>query len=236
MFYYIYRTTNLIDDKFYIGVHAHFTKFDSFYFGSGRRITRAIKKYGKENFKVEVLSYHSNLQEAFREESKIVNEELLSNPLCYNLNIGGKGGSRPGHIKNFGKIKLPRTQAQKDAISKALTGKSYLTPEGKQRIVEANKGNQYAKGMTYAHSDDAKEKIAQSRLGKIWDKDMRQRMSSARMGKALGNKNAMANPENRAKVGASKIGRKRLSHPTWPFKMVHPNTPQWNELILIGYK
>lgn len=44
----IYKTTNLINGKIYIGQDS---KDRPNYYGSGKLIHRAIKKYGKENFK-----------------------------------------------------------------------------------------------------------------------------------------------------------------------------------------
>ena len=51
---YIYKTTNLINKKIYIGQHTA-DKFDTNYLGSGLLITKAINEYGKANFKVELL-------------------------------------------------------------------------------------------------------------------------------------------------------------------------------------
>ena len=53
MEYFIYLTTNLITNEKYIGKH-HGELNDS-YLGSGIILQRAIKKYGKQNFKREIL-------------------------------------------------------------------------------------------------------------------------------------------------------------------------------------
>ena len=50
---YIYLTTNLVNGKKYIGQHNGSIKDD--YLGSGVLLVKAIKKYGKENFKKEIL-------------------------------------------------------------------------------------------------------------------------------------------------------------------------------------
>lgn len=54
MYGYIYKTTNLVNDKIYIGQHKS-SQFTIEYLGSGDLVKRAIKKYGKENFQVELL-------------------------------------------------------------------------------------------------------------------------------------------------------------------------------------
>jgi len=54
MYGYIYKTTNLVNGKIYIGQHKS-SQFTREYLGSGDLVKRAIKKYGKENFQVELL-------------------------------------------------------------------------------------------------------------------------------------------------------------------------------------
>lgn len=100
MFYTVYRITNLINSKTYIGKHK--TKnLDDGYFGSGKLIRRAIRKYGKENFMKEILFIFDNEKEMNEKEAELVyvNEET------YNLCSGGTGGwdyinSNPDIIKN----------------------------------------------------------------------------------------------------------------------------------------
>ena len=60
MFYYIYKITNINNGCFYIGSHKTYDLNDG-YFGSGIYLKRAIKKYGKESFKKEMLKIHSRL-------------------------------------------------------------------------------------------------------------------------------------------------------------------------------
>lgn len=87
----MYRTTNLITNKFYIGVHSTYNLLDG-YLGSGKRLKRAIKKYGKENFKIEILEFFETRDEVLKREKEIVNEQLLNDSNCMNLQPGGGGG------------------------------------------------------------------------------------------------------------------------------------------------
>lgn len=84
----IYKTTNLIDGKFYIGLDS---KNDPYYLGGGIKILRAIKKYGRENFKKEILEECQSIGEL--PEKEIFWISKLNPP--YNISNGGYGNANP---------------------------------------------------------------------------------------------------------------------------------------------
>lgn len=90
-YYLVYKTTNLVNGKIYIGKHET-NNLDDGYLGSGILIRRAIEKYGKENFKREILFECSSREEMNAKEAKLVNEEFLKRDDIYNLKQGGEGG------------------------------------------------------------------------------------------------------------------------------------------------
>ena len=90
-FYILYKTTCIITENFYIGVHST-TNLEDGYLGSGKRLGNSIKKYGKENHYREILEFFDSKKEAFKREREIVNEILISDKKCMNLNRGGEGG------------------------------------------------------------------------------------------------------------------------------------------------
>lgn len=90
-YHFIYKTTNLITNKFYVGMHSTDDLEDG-YFGSGKIIHYSVNKHGIENHKVEILEFLSSRDELKKREAEIVNEALLADPLNMNLKFGGNGG------------------------------------------------------------------------------------------------------------------------------------------------
>ena len=54
--YYVYITTDLINGKKYIGVSNNKNVYyKTYYIGSGKLLKLAIQKYGRKNFKKEII-------------------------------------------------------------------------------------------------------------------------------------------------------------------------------------
>jgi len=89
-YFIVYKTINLKNGKFYIGVHETHNINDG-YFGSGKFLRNSIYYHGKENFKREILELCENKKQMYDKEREIVTEELIKNPKCMNLVVGGVG-------------------------------------------------------------------------------------------------------------------------------------------------
>jgi hypothetical protein len=90
-YHFIYKTTNLKNGKFYVGMHSTHNLNDG-YLGSGLRLRRSIRRNGAENFKIEYLEFFNNRIELANREKQLVNEDLLKDPMCMNIRPGGSGG------------------------------------------------------------------------------------------------------------------------------------------------
>ena len=91
MFYYLYKITNLVNNKIYVGVHKTNNLNDG-YMGSGKVIKSAISKYGIDNFKKDILETFENLEAMYAREKEIVTDNFLLREDVYNLRRGGTGG------------------------------------------------------------------------------------------------------------------------------------------------
>lgn len=91
MYYTIYKITNNINGKIYIGAHQTENLNDN-YMGSGYLIRYAIKKYGISSFTKETLFTFESKQDMFDKEREIVNEQFVSDKTNYNIKIGGNDG------------------------------------------------------------------------------------------------------------------------------------------------
>ncbi len=95
MYYTIYKITNTVNNKIYIGQHQT-EDIDDGYMGSGTVLLRAKKKYGVDKFKKETLYIFDNFKDMDLMESEIVDEEFVSRRDTYNVVLGGS----PSNDKN----------------------------------------------------------------------------------------------------------------------------------------
>lgn len=90
MHHIIYKTTCLITKKYYIGMHSSRSETDR-YFGSGKIIAGSLKKHGTKNHTRETIATANSREELRLLEEQIVTADLLNDPLCMNLAVGGCG-------------------------------------------------------------------------------------------------------------------------------------------------
>ncbi len=135
MYFTVYKTLNIINNEYYIGVHKTDNPYDS-YLGSGYRIVNSINKYGVENFKKEILFIYDNEKDMYEKEKELVQEEILKDKKCLNLKVGGFGGFSYINNNNIKKFhsKKHTDKTKKILREKALNKKH--TKEIKEKIKE----------------------------------------------------------------------------------------------------
>lgn len=141
MYYTVYKITNNINGKYYIGVHRTNNPNDSYY-GSGTTITKAIKKHGKENFSKEILHIFENKAEAYLMESKLVDP---NDPNSYNEKEGGIGG-----WEYVNSLNLPNPMHNEETrlkVIKELKGKKKTGNAYEATLKNAKLGWEARKGM-----------------------------------------------------------------------------------------
>jgi NUMOD3 motif len=160
MYYTIYKTTNLVNGKFYIGKHQTSDLNDG-YLGSGKLLKEAIRKYGKDSFTKEIISFFDSEEDMNKAERVIVSEELVSDKMSYNIGVGGEGGP---HFKG---------KEHSDEVKERIRNKRIGTTcseETKQKIRENNARTNESRSVKCSaankgkpKSEEHKQKIRESR-------------------------------------------------------------------------
>ena len=162
----VYETTNLINGRYYVGVHKQTKKEFDGYLGSGKILGEAVKKYGAENFERVTLFEYDNQNDAFEKEAEIVNNNFLIKFRSYNIHLGGHGGSHP------------HSEETKLKMSISRKGKR-LSQEHKNKIGKSNTGNvSWIEGKS--HSVETKNKMSLAHTGKFFSDESRKKMSVAK--------------------------------------------------------
>ena len=177
-YHYIYKIICLKNERYYIGMHSTDNLEDG-YMGGGKRIKNSVKKHGKDAHRKEILEFFESRNDLRNREIQLVNEELINDPMCMNLQLGGGGGfindehqikcSTAGGLANSDKIKNDENHRNK-----------FIKLGNDNRNKAINNGNfKIPSWLGKKHSNETKEKIGKinselqageknSQFGKIW--------------------------------------------------------------------
>lgn len=133
---FVYKTTNLVNGKIYIGVHSTDNLEDG-YIGCGiyrnsdavnkAKKTRfygfasAVTRYGYDNFKTAILKFFKTKEEAYIYESKIVTEKFVNSDKTYNIKIGGECAPNSKGIKRTEIFKKQKSTQIKTYMDKLVS-------------------------------------------------------------------------------------------------------------------
>ena len=177
--FHIYKITNNINGKIYIGQHFQKKESDN-YFCSGKYINNSIRKHGKKNFTKEII--HDNigcLSSANLYEKIYIKKYNSISPNGYNLQNGGKGllpkrKTKGGNQTSFKKgdvpwnkglkyESIPCSEEKKKNLYKKFKGREgtntgkHFTQEHKDKIRESNKNTNKGRKLTQEHRNKIKE-------------------------------------------------------------------------------
>lgn len=136
------------------------------YLGSGTSLRYAIRKYGEENFKIEIIEWCENRETLIKREKEIITEKYIKDVNCYNMKPGGTGGF------NNQKHQFKCSQAAGKKHSERLINDKEYQEFYSKKISEANKLghkkgvrksiNHYYSWIGKKHSDETKKKIGET--------------------------------------------------------------------------
>jgi group I intron endonuclease len=169
--FFIYCITNQINFKQYVGQHASLCSIEEDdYGGSGKLLYHAYKKYGKENFKRDVIEICESEDQLDEQETYWIKEKKSHVSFGgYNLTWGGEG--------NRG---FKTSDKTKKLLSEKMKGKK-ISEETKKKISKSLKGIEtWNKGLFL--SDDHKEKISIANTGKKFTQIHKDRIAEGKLG------------------------------------------------------
>lgn len=191
--HYIYRITNLINQKIYIGqskntnVRWHQHKIQARCNKPSQIVNRSMKKYGIENFKFEVVASCLDQEAANKTEEIIIKQhKSYQKEFGYNISLGGCVAPKSEEWKQH----MSRLMSEK-AANGQLPNLIKNSPFVKGRIVsqeirEKQRVSMTGKYIGRHHTDETKEKCRQANIGRIVTKESKEKNRQAHLGKPRG--------------------------------------------------
>lgn len=222
----IYKITNVINNKIYVGSsinlksrkHQHFYRLEKQYHGNNH-LQSAYNKYGKDNFKWEIIEYLP-LTEDKEENKKLILEReqywIDTLDVCntgYNINKNAEWNFCTEETKrkisegNKGKIVTDEFRIK---MSNIIKGRK-LSEKNKERLKKLHTGNKYRLGIK--HTEESKKKMSSSLKGKVspnkgkpMSEEQKVKIRNSKKGSIPWNLGKPMSEEQKIKVSNSKKG------------------------------
>ena len=175
---YIYLTTNLINNKKYVGRKSSNT-FVKDYFGSGRHLQAAVNKYGKENFSVEILEKIDDSSLLIpREMYWIAHYNAVDDDNFYNHS---PGGLHEGWVPGDGNI--AKTEYCRKLNSEKHKSKKQSPEAIENRVSKIRGENHWSYGKP--RSEETRKKISDTLTGTKLSAETRRKIGESNIGKHI---------------------------------------------------
>lgn len=195
---YVYRITNLINNKIYIGITTcsikkRWNEHKHSYLKNKKstHLYSALKKYGHENFKIESIKKCYSYNQLYRSEIFFIKKFNSNNRLIgYNNSTGGEYSSKG----------MKHSEATKKKLSEIQKGKHYSP------ATEFGKGEKH---FNYGRrlADCIKEKISKSNKGKKLSEETKEKLRKYKGENHWGYGRKLSE-ETKNKIGLANRGRK----------------------------
>lgn len=174
----IYKTTNLINGKIYIGKSKY---DDNKYLGSGKILRFAFRKYGRNNFKKEIIDTAETLEELNNKEMYWIKELNSIIPNGYNIARGGEGGDLLEYLPD---MKVKRNAKFKESLGNRIwVNNGIETRFIKNDDLDLYFNNGYVLGRLYRASEETKKKLSAVHKGIKFTEEHKIKISNSNKGK-----------------------------------------------------
>ena len=170
-YHFIYKTTNLLSGRYYIGMHSTDDLNDG-YLGSGTLLRKSINKHGKDNHSIEILEFVNSREELAAREKEIVSLQELAKKECMNLKVGGDGGLSTKKHKDAwvkaGRAAITQLEQNDPEFKKKRRAKieETLKSRGKYEEFKNRIANHRLDWTGLKHSEQTKKKMSDAKKGK----------------------------------------------------------------------
>jgi len=229
---YIYKTTNLVNGKIYVGKCENVPEKTNWYLGSGDLLQKAFKKYGKENFKKEILEICDTKEKLNEREIFWIKKLKLPNfKIGYNITTGGTGGDTISNHPNkdellkIWSLNTTKNNKNRDSIvyiksieTRKRNNKNSHTEESKKKLSISHTGKKHteetkkkigelSKGNQYAlgskRTEEQKIEMSKQRKGIVKSEEHKKKISESNKGKKISKESIQKGLETKKRNGTN---------------------------------